>query len=94
MSHIVVGLGNPGQEYAGTRHNVGQMVADELARRGGVALKSHSKTRTRAATVRIAGEPVVVAVPMSFMNISSACFRMAARLARSVSAAAWSSSLS
>ena len=70
MSHIVIGLGNPGQEYAGTRHNVGQMVAEELARRGGVALKSHSKTRTRAASVRIGGESVAVAVPMSYMNVS------------------------
>lgn len=70
MSRIVVGLGNPGEEYAGTRHNVGQMVADELARRGGAALKPQSKTRTRNATVRIAGEGVVVAVPMSYMNLS------------------------
>ena len=70
VSHIVIGLGNPGQEYAGTRHNVGQMVAEELARRGGVALKSHSKTRTRAASVRIGGESVAVAVPMSYMNVS------------------------
>jgi PTH1 family peptidyl-tRNA hydrolase len=70
VSRIVVGLGNPGEEYAGTRHNVGQMVADELARRGGAALKPQSKTRTRNATVRIAGEGVVVAVPMSYMNLS------------------------
>ena len=70
VSHIVFGLGNPGAEYAGTRHNVGQMVADELARRGGAALKPHSKSRNRAATVRLGGEPVIVAVPMSYMNLS------------------------
>jgi PTH1 family peptidyl-tRNA hydrolase len=70
VSRIVVGLGNPGQEYAGTRHNVGQMVADELARRGGVSLKPQSKTRTSNATVRIGGGAVVVAVPMSYMNLS------------------------
>lgn len=70
MSRIIVGLGNPGEEYAETRHNVGQMVADELARRCGGALKPNSKTRTRNDTVRIAGQPVVVAVPMSYMNLS------------------------
>jgi len=70
VSRIIIGLGNPGEEYAQTRHNVGQMVAEELARRAGAALKSHSKTRTRAGTARIAGQPVVVAVPMSYMNVS------------------------
>lgn len=70
MSAVVVGLGNPGQEYAGTRHNIGQMVVDELARRSGVALSSNRKTHTRAATARLAGQAVVLAVPMSYMNLS------------------------
>ncbi|WP_062071537.1 aminoacyl-tRNA hydrolase [Demequina sediminicola] len=70
MNALVVGLGNPGEDYAGTRHNIGQMVADELAARGGTSLSVHKKSRTRAATVRIGGEPVVVAVPMTYMNVS------------------------
>jgi PTH1 family peptidyl-tRNA hydrolase len=70
VSAVVVGLGNPGQEYAGTRHNIGQMVVDELARRAGVSLSSHRKTHTRTATVRLAGQPVALAVPMSYMNLS------------------------
>jgi PTH1 family peptidyl-tRNA hydrolase len=70
VSAIVVGLGNPGEEYAATRHNVGQMVVEELARRCGVTLKSHRKTHTRAATGQLAGQPVMLAVPMSYMNLS------------------------
>ena len=70
VSAVVVGLGNPGQEYADTRHNIGQMVVDELARRSGVTLSSNRKTHTRGATARVAGQAVVLAVPMSYMNLS------------------------
>lgn len=70
MSALVIGLGNPGEEYAATRHNVGQMVLDELASRGGGALSVHKRTRTRAATVRLAGQPVVLGAPMTYMNVS------------------------
>ncbi|MFN3866712.1 MAG: aminoacyl-tRNA hydrolase [Demequina sp.] len=70
MSALVVGLGNPGEEYAATRHNVGQMVVEELVRRGAASLSVHKKTRTRSANVRLAGEAVVIGVPMSYMNVS------------------------
>ncbi|CCH78334.1 peptidyl-tRNA hydrolase [Nostocoides japonicum T1-X7] len=69
---VVVGLGNPGPRYAGNRHNVGAMVVDELARRTGSTLKSH-KARAVAAQARLGplpGEPVVLAVPSSYMNES------------------------
>jgi PTH1 family peptidyl-tRNA hydrolase len=73
---LVVGLGNPGPGYAGNRHNVGAMVVDELARRGGVSLRTH-KARAVAAQLRVGtgpggvpGPPAVVAVPSSYMNES------------------------
>jgi PTH1 family peptidyl-tRNA hydrolase len=68
---LVVGLGNPGAQYAGNRHNVGQMVADELATRLGAAFKSH-KTPSRVAEgfVRPGGPKLVVAKPNSYMNTS------------------------
>ena len=68
---LVVGLGNPGPGYAGNRHNVGQMVVDELARRIGASFKS-SRTNARVAEGRISvpGPRVVLAKPNSFMNVS------------------------
>ncbi|MDF3293790.1 MULTISPECIES: aminoacyl-tRNA hydrolase [Streptomyces] len=66
---LVVGLGNPGPEYAGNRHNIGFMVADLLAERMGGRFKSH-KARAQVAEGRVGGQRVVLAKPMSFMNLS------------------------
>lgn len=66
---LVVGLGNPGTEYAGTRHNVGADVADLLARRHGGSLKK-SKEKALVAEVRIGSERVVLAFPQTYMNES------------------------
>ncbi|MEU7041373.1 aminoacyl-tRNA hydrolase [Streptomyces varsoviensis] len=71
---LIVGLGNPGQEYAANRHNVGFMVADLLAERMRSKFKAH-KARAQVVEGRI-GAPgpsnrrVIVAKPMSFMNLS------------------------
>jgi PTH1 family peptidyl-tRNA hydrolase len=69
---LVVGLGNPGQRYAGNRHNVGAMVVDELSARTSSPLKAH-KARAVVAQARLGalpGTPVVLAVPNSYMNES------------------------
>ena len=67
---LVVGLGNPGPAYEGNRHNVGFLVLDELADRiGGGRFKSH-KSGADVLTGRLAGRPVVLAKPRSFMNLS------------------------
>ena len=66
---LVVGLGNPGPEYARTRHNVGQMVLDELASRLGGAFRVH-KARAQVLETRLrpGGPRVVLAKPMTYMN--------------------------
>jgi len=70
---LVVGLGNPGPTYASTRHNVGYLVADELARRMGASFRAHKSGRAEVVEGRLAapGAPaprVVLARPRSYMN--------------------------
>jgi PTH1 family peptidyl-tRNA hydrolase len=66
---LIVGLGNPGPDYAGNRHNVGFMVADELRDRVGGKFKSH-KTGADVVEGRLAGRRVVLAKPRTYMNLS------------------------
>ncbi|ADT98020.1 MULTISPECIES: aminoacyl-tRNA hydrolase [Mycolicibacterium] len=67
---LVVGLGNPGPQYATTRHNIGFMVADVLADRMGETFKVHKKSGAEVTTGRLAGRPVVLAKPRVYMNES------------------------
>jgi PTH1 family peptidyl-tRNA hydrolase len=66
---LVVGLGNPGPRYAATRHNAGFFVVDLLAERMGGSFKAH-KARAEVLEGRLAGQPVVLAKPRSYMNES------------------------
>lgn len=67
---LVVGLGNPGPQYAKTRHNVGFMVADLLAARIGAPFTVHKKSGAEIVTGRLGGRPVVLAKPRTYMNES------------------------
>ena len=67
---LVVGLGNPGETYARTRHNLGFLVADLLAARLGSKFKAHKRSGAEAVTGRLAGRSVVLAKPRCYMNES------------------------
>jgi len=73
--HLVVGIGNPGERYANTRHNLGFEVIEELAARHGGQLRSSRAERARVATVNIAGRVVVLACPDTFVNLSGESVR-------------------
>ena len=67
---LVVGLGNPGPQYATTRHNLGFLVADVLADRIGSGFKVHKKSGAEVTTGRIGDKQVVLAKPRTYMNES------------------------
>jgi PTH1 family peptidyl-tRNA hydrolase len=66
---LIVGLGNPGREYAGTRHNIGFMVVDRLASVLGVTVEG-KMCKALVGQGRINGEKVVLAKPQTYMNLS------------------------
>jgi PTH1 family peptidyl-tRNA hydrolase len=68
---LIVGLGNPGPRYELTRHNVGQLVVDELAGRRGESFKAHkANARVVETWLRPGGAKLVLAKPNTFMNVS------------------------
>src|ERR1041385_4126537 len=78
---LIVGLGNPGPEYANTRHNAGFMALDRLARKHGLW---GAKTRFHAGVIEgsIAGQKVMLMQPMTYMNRSGLAVGEAARFHR------------
>ena len=67
---LVVGLGNPGPGYQNNRHNIGQMVVDELAKKFGSSFRSHKSGSMVAEYKMVGGGKIVLAKSTSFMNLS------------------------
>src|SRR5438874_12443580 len=67
---LIVGLGNPGIEYARTRHNAGFQVVDELARRHQATFRSEPRHQAELARARIGGADLLLLKPLSYMNRS------------------------
>lgn len=78
---LVVGLGNPGDQYANTRHNVGFQVVDELARRAGVAVR-RARFHALTGTATLGGTGVLLIKPTTYMNLSGQSVGEAARFYR------------
>jgi PTH1 family peptidyl-tRNA hydrolase len=70
MTWLVAGLGNPGERYAATRHNAGAMVVEELAARAGERFRKVRFIAVEMAECKEAGEPVLLAKALQFMNVS------------------------
>jgi PTH1 family peptidyl-tRNA hydrolase len=66
---LIIGLGNPGPEYAGTRHNAGWMVADAFADKFRISVTKHEKNALTGIG-RVGGGTVMVAKPLTYMNLS------------------------
>ena len=75
---LVVGLGNPGKQYAGSRHNVGEQVVRRLAERHGTTLKS-GRDNALAGESRLSDQRVVLAFPLTYMNDSGQAVRALSR---------------
>jgi peptidyl-tRNA hydrolase, PTH1 family len=72
---LIVGLGNPGEEYAWTPHNMGFIALDGLAERAGIRV-TRPEAKSYAGLGKIAGEKVVLAKPQTMMNLSGVAVRM------------------
>ena len=70
MIKLIVGLGNPGAEYAATRHNAGFWLVDQLARIGNVTLRNETRFHGYAARANLWGNEVWLLQPQTFMNRS------------------------
>lgn len=67
---LIVGLGNPGKSYDKTRHNIGFAAVEKLAKKHGLSFKKELKFKGLAAEGEIGADPVVILMPLTFMNLS------------------------
>lgn len=67
---VAVGLGNPGERYTATRHNVGRMTVELMATAGGERFRANRRTRCDVAEVRVGSQRCILATPHSYMNES------------------------
>src|ERR1043165_865443 len=74
---LIVGLGNPGEDYARSRHNVGRVVADAFEKKFRIDLNRHEKD-SMTGEGRVAGGTVKVAKPLTYMNLSGDAVRLLA----------------
>lgn len=72
---LIVGLGNPGEEYVWTPHNMGFIAVDELAERAGIRV-TRPEAKSYVGLGKIAGQEVALAKPQTMMNLSGAAVRM------------------
>ena len=79
---LIVGLGNPGQAYEGTRHNAGAFFIAELTRRAGVTLSTEAKFFGQMARITVADKDLRLLVPSTFMNESGKSVAAAANFFR------------
>ena len=77
VSHLVVGLGNPGDKYYNTRHNAGFLAMDYIAQKVGVRV-DRSKFKALVSEVSLNGKRVLLMKPQTFMNLSGEAVREAA----------------
>ncbi|QQS53390.1 MAG: aminoacyl-tRNA hydrolase [Candidatus Competibacteraceae bacterium] len=82
LPQLLVGLGNPGPQYAGTRHNAGFWLADELARQYGGQFRLNAKYHGETCRIALAGQELWLLKPMTFMNRSGQAVAALARFHR------------
>lgn len=73
---LIIGLGNPGKEYAGTRHNVGFVIVSRFADDHGTEFRKQAKFRAEVTELSIGDEKVIIAKPTTFYNLAGESYRL------------------